>query len=122
MKLHLAAPGGQNLFTGYGRGYVAINGVRREKHAIVTAHEITDWNIAGFDALVSGDFELLLILRPEVVILGTGATLRFPAPALTRTLAASGIGLDAMDTGAACRTYNILMGEGRKVAAAIIVG
>lgn len=121
MKLHLAPSGGQNLFTGYGPGYVAINSARQEKNVIVTADRIMDWNIAGFEALGAGDFELLLGLQPEIVILGTGDTLRFPAPTLSRSLATAGVGFEAMDTRAACRTYNILTAEGRKVAAAILI-
>lgn len=121
MKLHLAPSSGQNLFTGYGAGYVSINSARREKNLIVTAQQVLEWHIAGFEALGAGDFELLLGLQPEIVILGTGSVQRFPAPALSRPLANAGIGFEAMDTRAACRTYNILTAEGRKVAAAILI-
>ncbi|MEK6594413.1 MAG: Mth938-like domain-containing protein [Pseudomonadota bacterium] len=121
MKLHLAPSGGQNLFTGYGPGYVSVNGARQEKNIIVTAERIMDWNIAGFEALNARDFELLLGLQPEIAILGTGDTLRFPVPMLSRPLVTAGVGFEVMDTKAACRTYNILMAEGRKVAAAILI-
>ena len=121
MKLHLAAPSGQNLFTGYGPGYVAVNHVRHEKHIVVTADQITEWNIGSFEALSAEAFESLLALEPEIVLLGTGSALRFPDPALSRRLAAGGIGLEVMDTRAACRTYNILIAEGRKVVAAILI-
>jgi len=121
MKLQLATPSGQNLFTGYGPGYVAINRVRHDKHIVVTADSITEWNISGFETLGVVDFESLLALKPEIVILGTGATLRFPRPELARLVTAAGIGLEVMDSKAACRTYNILMAEGRKVVAAILV-
>lgn len=121
MKLHLAPSDGQNLFTGYGPGYVSVNGARQEKNVIVTADRIMDWGIAGFETLNARDFELLLGLRPEIAILGTGVTLRFPAPMLSRTLVTAGVGFEVMDTRAACRTYNILMAEGRKVAAAILI-
>lgn len=121
MKLHLAPLSGQNLFTGYGAGYVSINSARREKNLIVTAQQVLEWHIAGFEALGAGDFELLLGLQPEIVILGTGGVQRFPAPALSRPLSNAGIGFEAMDTRAACRTYNILTAEGRKVAAAILI-
>lgn len=121
MKLHLAPSSGQNLFTGYGAGYVSINSARREQNLIVTAQQVLEWHIAGFEALGDGDFELLLGLQPEIVILGTGSVQRFPAPALSRPLANAGIGFEAMDTRAACRTYNILTAEGRKVAAAILI-
>lgn len=121
MKLHLAAPSGQNMFTGYGPGYVAVNNVRHEKHIVVTADQITEWSIESFEALSAEVFESVLALEPEIVLLGTGSALRFPDPALSRRLAASGIGLEVMDTRAACRTYNILIAEGRKVVAAILI-
>lgn len=121
MKLHLAPFSGQNLFTGYGPGYVSINSTRQEKNVIVSAERILEWQIAGFEALGAGDFELLRGLQPEIVILGTGDAQRFPAPALSKPLASAGIGFEAMDTRAACRTYNILMAEGRKVVAAILI-
>ena len=121
MKLQLATAGGQNLFTGYGPGYVAINNVRHEKHIVVTADSITDWNVGRFEELGVEHFEYLLALKPEIMILGTGATLRFPRPELARLAAATGIGLEIMDSNAACRTYNILIAAGRKVLAAILV-
>jgi uncharacterized protein len=121
MKLHLAPSSGQNLFTGYGPGYVSINSARREKNVIVTAQQVLEWHIAGFDALGTGDFALLLGLHPEIVILGTGSIQRFPAPALSKPLSNAGVGFEAMDTRAACRTYNILMAEGRKVVAAVLI-
>ena len=67
-------------------------------------------------------FEQVLALRPELVILGTGRVLRFPRPALWRGLMASGVGFEAMDTAAACRTFNVLASEGRAVLAALIIG
>jgi uncharacterized protein len=121
MKLHLAPSSGQNLFTGYGPGYVSINSARREKNVIVTAQQVLEWHIAGFESLGAGDFELLLGLQPEIVILGTGSIQRFPAPALSKPLSNAGVGFEAMDTRAACRTYNILMAEGRKVVAAVLI-
>ncbi len=60
-------------------------------------------------------------LKPEVVLLGTGTRLRFPHPRLTRALTDAGIGVEVMDTPAACRTFNILAAEGRKVLAAVIL-
>ena len=121
MKLHLAAASGQNMFTGYGPGYVVVNNVRHEKHIVVTADQVMEWSIENFEALSAETFSSLLALKPEIVLLGTGSALGFPAPALSRQLAPSGIGLEVMDTRAACRTYNILIAEGRKVLAAILV-
>jgi uncharacterized protein len=121
MKLQLATASSQNLFTGYGPGYVAINNVRHQKHIVVTGDSITEWSIGGVDELDMSHLESLLALKPEIVILGTGATLRFLRPELARLAAAAGIGLEVMDSRAACRTYNILIAEGRKVLAAIRV-
>lgn len=120
MKLQLAT-GGQNLFTGYGPGYVTVNGVRRDTHLVVSAEQILEWDIADFGALGASHFESLLAHKPEIVILGTGSTLRFPHPSLPQSLYSAGIGLEVMDTKAACRTYNILCAEGRKVVAAILM-
>lgn len=124
MKLHLANAPGLNLFTGYGPDYVAVNDQQQcESSLIVLPHRIvTDWPPQSFEALSSGDFEALLEFNPEIVLLGTGETLRFPHPRLTEALIRAGVGLEVMNTPAACRTYNILASEGRKVAAALILG
>jgi uncharacterized protein len=120
MKLH-RSDGAAVVFTGYGPGYLAVNGERHACSLIVSARAVSAWRIAGFEALTAGDFEALLQHRPEILLLGTGATLRFPAPSLTRAVAAAGVGLEVMDTGAACRTYNVLAAEGRRVVAAVLL-
>ena len=122
MKLQLETHEGRNVFTGYGAHYVVVNHVRYETHLIVLPDSIIlDWNVMGFAGLTEQHFEHLVGLKPEIVLLGTGPTLRFPSPALTRCLTASHIGLEVMDTRAACRTYNILSAEGRRVLAALLV-
>ena len=122
MKLHLASSSGQNLITGYGRGFVAINHARYEKSLIVLREKlIEDWDVTGFAQLGAAHFEFLAGLDPEIVLLGTGATLRFPHPSLSRSLTAAQVGMEVMDTGAACRTFNILAAEGRQVAAALLI-
>ncbi len=122
MKFHLQNPTGQNLFTGYGAGYLAVNGVRYERSLVVTPERIIeDWRSVSFASLTASHFEFLLALNPEIVLLGTGATQRFPQPALSRCLTAARVGLEVMDTAAACRTYNILTAEGRNVVAAILM-
>ena len=121
MKFHLSVAEG-NVFTGYGAGFVRLGVVEYRESLLVTPDKIaTGWGAAGFDTLDEGDFATLATWDPEVVILGTGATLRFPHPRLTRALAESNIGLEVMDTPAACRTFNILAAEGRNVLAAILV-
>jgi uncharacterized protein len=121
MKLHLTSGEGRQLFSGYGPGYVAVNAVRYERPVLVTPEAVADWAVKDFAALTPADFGFLEEARPEILILGTGATQRFPPAELARALSASGTGVEVMDTRAACRTYNILVAEGRKVLAAVLV-
>jgi uncharacterized protein len=121
LKLHLSNISGINLFTGYGEGHVMVNRQRYAQNLVVLRDRlVTDWRPAGFDDLTAGDFTRLVELEPEIVLLGTGARLRFPRPELTRALIEARIGLEVMDLQAACRTYNILAAEERKVAAALL--
>jgi uncharacterized protein len=121
MKFHLNSITG-NVFTGYGPGYVEVNRQRIESNLLVTADAIhTGWAPDGFAGLSRDDFAALLRFDPEIVLLGTGDALRFPHPRLTTDLTAKRIGVDVMDVKAACRTFNVLSAEGRKVLAALIV-
>lgn len=121
MKFHLSTGTG-NVFTGYGEGFVRLGIVEYRENVVVTPDTIiTAWGAGGFDALTEADFVSLAALRPEVALLGTGSSIRFPHPRLTRALTDARIGLEVMDTQAACRTFNILAAEGRKVAAAILI-
>ena len=122
MKFHLDQVAGQTLFTGYGDGYVSVNHQRYE-HPVLLApgRDVAQWDVTTFEALTGAHFEALLELAPEIILLGTGDTLRFPRPDLIRVLATASVGFEAMDTKAACRTYNILMAEGRQVVAAVLV-
>ena len=122
MKLHLDVGPGQNFFTGYGDGYVAVNQERYEENLVVTPERvISDWQPQGIDGLRAEHFDFVTELAPEIVILGTGRALRFPSRELLCSLAEAHIGVEVMDTHAACRTYNILSGEGRRVAAALLI-
>lgn len=122
MKLHVDARPSLNTVTGYGPGFVEINR-RRYEHALLLAPEgeVVAWDVEGFESLTAAHFERLLALAPDVVLLGTGERQRFPHPRLTSALMQARIGVDVMDTHAACRTYNILMVEGRKVLAALLM-
>ncbi len=120
VKLHSTGPSGQNTFTGYGEGYVLVNGVRHATSVIVLADRVLPWDAPGFGGLAVEHFAGLAALGLEVVLLGTGARLRFPDPRLTRALREAGVGLEVMDIQAACRTYNILAAEERRVAAALL--
>jgi uncharacterized protein len=108
--------------TGHGPGWVAVNG-EPVRHSLVVsaAGQLQDWDCARLEDLTEAHFERLLALRPELVIFGSGPRLRFVRPALLRPLIGQNIGVETMDTHAACRTYNILAGEGRRVVAALLV-
>jgi uncharacterized protein len=122
LKLHQDTSGALNTVTGYGPDYVEINLERHDSSVIVLPDgPVIAWPVASFDALSAEHFALLMAPAPEVVIFGSGATLRFPHPRLTAQLTARRIGVETMDFQAACRTYNILMAEGRKVAAALLI-
>ena len=122
MKLHLADTKNRYTVTGYGAGYLAVNGVRYAHPLIVTPdQDPAAWLVAEFDALDATATGRLLDSRPDIIVLGTGPTQRFAAPAVLRPLIEAGVGLETMNTPAACRTYNILMGEGRRVLAAMFL-
>jgi uncharacterized protein len=122
MKLQLAQTDGLNTFTAYGEGYVSVNGIRHDCNlAVLPDRLIPQWTPADFDSLTVADFELLAGLDAEIILLGTGQRLRFPHPELMRPLIQAQKGLEVMDLQAACRTYNILAAEGRKVAAALLL-
>jgi len=121
MKFHLENAPGQNLFTGYGSGYVSINRERHERSLVVSADRLLfDWPLR-WEEITAAHFEFLLGLGPEVVLIGTGPTQKFPNPSLFRCLYEARIGVEILDSQAACRTYNILVAEGRKVVAAVMM-
>jgi len=121
VKLQLAGTSARNTITGYGAGYVVVNGARHEENLIVLADRILPWSAARFETLGAENFLELAKLDLEVVLLGTGATLRFPRPHVTRPLVEARIGFEVMDAQAACRTFNILAAEERRVAAALLL-
>tara|TARA_B100000686_G_C16765528_1_gene961482 strand:- start:63 stop:479 length:417 start_codon:yes stop_codon:yes gene_type:complete len=122
LKLHLSSSTEKNIFTGYGSGYVTVNHNRYEHSLIVMPnHIIKDWQVKEVEQLSEKHFEPLIPAKPEIILLGTGQTLRFPSTEITKKLIAIKIGVEVMDTNAACRTYNILMEEGRNVAAALLI-
>jgi uncharacterized protein len=123
MKLHLSRADGTNQITAYGADFVAVNGVRYERSLVVSAQAIdADWRVPDLAALSEARVRELAASRPEVVLLGTGARIRFPRPSTLRPLIDAGIGYEIMDTVAACRTYGVLSAEGRRVVAALILG
>ncbi len=123
MKLHLNRSVNTHYFTGYGDGYVEINRQRHERSLVVMPGRLwSEWSGTTFAALVAADLEALAALGQEIILLGTGNVLQFPRPELMRPLIQARVGLEVMDVAAACRTYNILVDEGRKVAAALLLG
>jgi uncharacterized protein len=121
LKFHLSNNPGQNFFTAHGAGYVQVNDQRYEKPLIVTPEQVIgDWSAQSFSALTESDFSHFLMLKPEVLLLGTGNQHHFAHPQLYRVLTAAGIGVEFMSTPAACRTFNILSGEDRKVVVGIL--
>ena len=122
MKLQIDKTVGLNAFTAYGDGYVSINAVRHTRNILVLPDRlVTDWTTSDFATLTPADFEWLTALEEPILILGTGMQQRFPPPDLMRPLIKRGRSLEVMDTPAACRTYNILINEGRRVAAALLM-
>jgi uncharacterized protein len=126
VKLHASSAGTRNTFTGYGEGFVLVNGQRHDGAGghglIVTPERVLPWSATVFESLQESDFEAFAALGLEVLLLGTGMRQRFPHPRLTRELMQARIGIESMDLQAACRTYNILMAEERRVAAALLFG
>ncbi len=121
MKLHADRPDGPNAITRHGPGGVIVNGTElRSSSVIPWQGAVSAWPVARFEALREEHFALLADLAPELVIFGSGARLRFPAAALLRPLIDRRIGVETMDTAAACRTYNVLLSEGRAVVAALL--
>jgi uncharacterized protein len=113
---------GKNLFTGYGAGYVEVNGKRHSASLLVSGERlVTDWPAAGLAELNADHLAAIVGIKPEIVLLGTGKAFQFAEPRLLAPLYSAGIGVEVMDTAAACRTYNILLGEGRNVLAALII-
>jgi uncharacterized protein len=122
MKIEREQAEGRNLFTGYGAGYVEVNRTRYAASLVVAGDRIVaDWPLASVNEIGADHFAAILEMKPEIVLLGTGATFIFPEPARLAPLRNAGVGVEVMDTNAACRTYNILLGEGRNVVAALIV-
>lgn len=121
MKLQPAQTEGWNTFTAYGDGYVSVNAVRHTGSLIVLPYQLIEgWTTANFDTLARTDFDFLAALDAEIILLGTGDLLRFPRPELLQPLMQTQKGLEVMDIRAVCRTYNVLAGEKRKVAAALL--
>lgn len=122
MKLHSTQTQQYQTVTGYEDDWVEIN-AQRFGHSLIVLPEVppSPWPVRSFETLTAADFESLAATQPDLVILGTGQQQRFVSPQLLATLLARRVGVECMNNQAACRTYNILMAEGRKVALALIL-
>jgi uncharacterized protein len=110
------------VVTAHGPGWVAINNEKVEQSVVIGSRgERFEWNARDFGQLDASHFAQLAALGPELIIFGSGTRLRFPQPAWLAPLMAQRTGVETMDTAAACRTYNILAGEGRHVVAALLI-
>ena len=122
VKLHPANYAHQFFFTGYDEGFVLVNQIRYEKSLIVLPNQlIENWPVFSTTELEFHHFDALITAAPEIILLGTGPKHIFPNHSLLAQIAKTGIGMEIMDTRAACRTFNILAEEGRHIAAALLV-
>lgn len=122
MKLQPDRQPSLNTVSAYGPNYIEIN-AQRYDHSIILGPEgpVLEWSCNRFEDLKSEDFALIASQKPAVVIFGSGQKIRFPQPELLKPLIQARIGIEMMDLQAACRTYNILMAEGRNVIAALLI-
>jgi uncharacterized protein len=107
---------------GYGPGWVGVQG-EKITHSVILGSQgqRVEWSCSRFEDLTAAHFAQLADFDAELIIFGSGSRIRFPQPAWLQPLMAKRIGLETMDTGAACRTYNILAGEGRRVVVALVL-
>jgi uncharacterized protein len=117
---------GQNFISGHGTGYVAVKGQNFTRPIIVLPDTLIDpWPLAETSndaaSLRLADFAEILALKPELVVFGSGCRFQFPNRQILAAFAAARIGFEVMDTPAACRTYNVLMSEGRRIAANLLI-
>ena len=121
MKFQADAFEGSNAISRHGPGGVIVGGIEF-RHSVIVPWRgtVQAWDPARFEALAAEHFEPLAAMKPELVLFGSGTRLRFPHPSLVRPLIERRIGVETMDSAAACRTYNVLLGEGRAVIAALL--
>lgn len=121
MKMHADRAEGANAISRHASEGVIVAGVEHRSSVLVPWRgAVQPWGVERFEALDEASFEPVLALEPELVIFGSGSRLRFPPPAILKALMARRIGFEVMDTPAACRTYNVLLAEGRAVVAALL--
>ncbi len=123
MQFTLQTSADTNLVRACAAGEVRVREHVIRRSVILTASQIIfDWPPLAIEDLRTDHLDAILALQPEIILLGTGEQQVFPAAEIGATVQAAGIGFEVMNTRAACRTYNVLVQEGRHVAAALIVG
>jgi uncharacterized protein len=122
VKLQADSQAAFNTVSAYGPDYIEINAVKHDSSLLLMPEgPIETWSCKRFEDLTTGDFQQIAQKKPALVIFGSGKKIRFPRPELIAPLIQAKIGIETMDLQAACRTYNILMAEGRKVLAALLI-
>lgn len=122
MKLTDERTAGANIVRSYGPGEIRIGETVLTHSCLVSAAQlVADWRPQSIEELTLADLDAVLAMEPEIVVLGAGVRQRFPAAEWTAALLSRGIGCEVMETGAACRTYNVLVSEDRKVVAALML-
>lgn len=113
---------GQQIIQGYAADGFKVSGVSYSGAVFVKPSEVTLWSARNLSELTTQDFQSLIAAKEEidVVLLGTGKSFQILPADLKQSLSDAGLSVDVMDTGAACRTYNVLMAEGRRVVAALL--
>lgn len=122
MKFNLETPEDGYLIQSYDKGQIVVNGQIFTSSIVVGTDQIQpDWPPNEVSDLIPAHFETLLEFEPEIIIFGSGEKQQFPSPELLAPLIKKGIGLESMTTAAACRTYNVLVSEYRRVVAALLL-
>ena len=122
MRLTDDRTGGALLVRSYAPGEVRVGDTVLQRSCLISAERLVEnWRPQTLDDLTAADLEPVFALQPEIVVLGTGARQRFPDPQLLAAIMTRGIGCEVMDTGAACRTYNVLVSEARRAVAALLL-
>ncbi len=122
MKFQPDTAEGVNLVTRQEPGRIWVGPSRFESSILLPwKGEVQDWGASSLEEVTPEHFARIVALKPEVVIFGSGLRLRFPAPALLRALIDARVGVETMDTAAACRTYNVLVSERRSAVAALLL-
>ena len=121
MKLHLSNAEQLPLITAYGDGFIIVQQRRYTESIIISAKALQAWAFAGWEGLSGANLTALVADGTDIVLLGSGQYHRFAPPVLSVQFAQAGMALEVMSTPAACRTYNILLAEGRRVSAFLVV-